>query len=376
MFGGGERGLGQLATGVNRDRFRTHLAAHPGGRLEAIARTHEIPFFPLDMSSRFNFKTISKLISVIRQERIHIVHSMGSRSDFFARIAGRRSSVPAMVSTMAMLVEGYDIGSVQRFIYRVVDGFTEKWTDQFIAVSKSVERSLIRHHGLTEDKLRTIYNGVELSRYSHEKQPDLALKSEFGFEGNTRVVGIIGRFVYQKGYRTFLEAASIIAKSWPDVRFLLVGDGPLKADIVKRMEDLKLSGQTVLTGERNDIPELLSIMDIVAQPSILEGLPRVIIEAMAMAKPIVASDIDGIREEIDHGKTGILVPSKDPNALAEAIMMLLKDETKARGLGMAARKAADQRFNLNRQIALYEAMYLELLSKKGVKPSSCGGVRS
>ena len=368
LFGGGERGLGQLAVGLDRDRFRTCLAAHPGGRLEVLARTHEIPFFPLDMSSKFNFKTISKLISVIRQERIHIVHSMGSRSDFFARIAGRRSRVPAIVSTMAMLVEGYDVGSVRRFIYRVVDGFTGKWTDQFIAVSKSLERSLVQHYGLTEDKVRTIYNGVDLSCYSHEKKPDLALKSKLGFEVNTRVVGIIGRFVYQKGHSTFLEAASIIAKSWPDVRFLLVGDGPLKPDIVKRSEDLKLSGQTVMTGERNDIPELLSIMDIVIQPSIVEGLPRVIIEAMAMAKPIVASDIDGIREEIDHEKTGILVPSKNPNALAEAIMMLLKDESKARDLGRAARKTADQRFNLNRQLALYEEMYLELLSRKDVRP--------
>ena len=265
-------------------------------------------------------------------------------------------------------MEGYDIGPVRKFIYRVVDGFTERWTDQFIAVSKSLERSLVQHYGLTEDKIQTIYNGVDLSRYSHEKQPDLALKSKLGFEVNTRVVGIIGRFVYQKGHSTFLEAASIIAKSWPDVRFLLVGDGPLKPDIVKRSEDLKLSGQTVMTGERNDIPELLSIMDIVIQPSIVEGLPRVIIEAMAMAKPIVASDIDGIREEIDHEKTGILVPSKNPNALAEAIMMLLKDETKARDLGRAARKTADQRFNLNRQLALYEEMYLELLSRKDVRP--------
>lgn len=368
VFGGGERGFGQLAAGLNRDRFKTHLAAHPGGRLETLARSHDIPFFPLDMSRKFNLKTISKLSNLLRAREIQIIHSMGSRSDFYARVAGHQANVPAIVSTMAMLIEGYDIGAIRKLIYGWVDGLTEKWTDQFIAVSNALEKMLVEDHGIPRSKVRTIYNGVELGRYSNDKGPDLSIREKLGIPPDAPVVGMIGRFVYQKGYGTFIEAASRIVKSFPEARYLMVGDGPLKADMENLSGKLNFTGRCIFAGEQSDIPNLLSIMDIVVQPSIIEGLPRVIIEAMAMARPIVASDIPGIREQIENGRTGLLVPPGDPGALAEAVLTLLKDKIRAENLGSAARKSAEQRFDLTRQLALYEEMYLEVLAKKGLRP--------
>ncbi|MFN3477058.1 MAG: glycosyltransferase, partial [Candidatus Methylomirabilales bacterium] len=146
---------------------------------------------------------------------------------------------------------------------------------------------------------------------------------------------------------------------------LIVGEGPLRPSLEQLSQELGLA-RCRFTGFREDIPNLLWLMDVFALPSILEGLPQVLLEALAAARPVVATRIDGITEVVQHGTTGLLVPPQDPTALADAIILLLKDQGLARRLGEAGRKLVEDRFALSRMIEKVDRFYMTLLQKKGL----------
>jgi glycosyltransferase involved in cell wall biosynthesis len=192
---------------------------------------------------------------------------------------------------------------------------------------------------------------------------------EFHIPPNVPVVGMIGRMVREKGYREFIEAAAQILMEFPDVHFLCIGD-ELKSDhdasrkeFQKLIIDLKLNDRIHFTGMRSDIPELLSLLKIYTLPSYREGMPRSIIEAMAMGIPVVATKIRGCREEVVDGETGYLVPPRDGTALARAIMALLRDPERAENFGREGRNRALSDFSeedvLKKQMEIYENLIME-----------------
>ncbi len=366
-FGGGERGFGQLWTGLNRDRFQTHLAAHPGGKLEEMAHGAGVSFFPIDMSRKVNFITIGHLSRLISQNRIDIVHSMGARADFFARLACRKMPSKAVLCTVAMLIEGYDVGSLRKAVYKIADRYSARYVTQYIAVSKALKDRLIEECGIPADKISVIYNGVELDQYNPNLcAPDEVCRS-LGITDDYPVIGTIGRLVYQKGFSYFLEAAKRVWSERRQVRFVIVGHGPEEAKLKSLAESLGISHVCTFAGLRFDTARLLSVFNVFVLSSVLEGLPRVVIEAMAMGRPIVATDIDGVREEIRHNETGILVPPEDPIAFAEAILSLLDDREKAGRLGRQARKDAEEMFDLRHTLANVEVLYEKVLNSMSSK---------
>ncbi len=360
-FGGGERGFGQLSARLNRNRFQPFLTAHPGGKLEEIVRREGVPFFPLDMSRKLNFKTVGDLSRLISENKIQIVHSMGARADFFARLASRRKPSAAVVCTMAMLVEGFDVGPFRKTVYKTADCYSAKYVTQYIAVSEALKDRLINERGIPADKIHVIYNGVELDQYNPNLPPTSGLLRSLQIKDDYPVIGTIGRLVYQKGFTYFLEAAKQVLSETQRARFVIVGCGPEEHKLKCLAKSLGISGRCTFAGQRFDVPELLSAFDVFVLPSILEGLPRVVIEAMAMARPIVATDIDGVREELRHNETGLLVPPADANALAEAILHVLADQRKAESLARKAREDAEQMFDLERTLADVEMLYGKVL---------------
>ena len=359
-FGGGERGCGQLSTGLNRDRFQTCLAAHPGGKLEEIVRQGGIQFFPLDMSRKFNFTTWRQLRGLISENGINIVHSEGMRADFLARLACRNIPSTAVICTVAMLIEGYDVSPLKKIVYKIADRFSSRYVTHYIAVSKALKQRLVGELGIPADRVSVIYNGVELDQYNPNLYTSDDARRSLGIPDGGPLVGTIGRLVYQKNFSCFLKAAHHVHLKRKQVKFVIVGHGEEESHLKSLAESLGISQVCTFAGLRFDTAKVLSALDIFVLPSILEGLPRIVIEAMAMERPIVATDIDGVREELRHDETGLLVPPADPAALAEAILSLLDNQEKARRLGRAARKDAEQRFNLERTLMDVETLYEKL----------------
>jgi glycosyltransferase involved in cell wall biosynthesis len=171
----------------------------------------------------------------------------------------------------------------------------------------------------------------------------------------------IGRFVAEKGHRHLLEAAARIERTRPGVHWVLVGAGELEAALSREAQALGLASQVHFTGWRDDVPDVLAVADVFVLPSVNEGFGRVVVEAMAMARPVVATAVGGVPEIVRDGETGVLVPASDPRALADTVRSLLDDPARAARLGAAGRACAESRFSLTAHVDAVERVYTEVL---------------
>ena len=375
QYGGGERAFGQLISLLSKDKYEIDVACKPGGVFEEKIISSGASLRPVDMGSRYSPKAILQLFSIMKKRSIDIVHSQGGRADFFTRVAAKLAGVPIIVSTIAMPVEGFDVNPLRKSVYAAFDRFSERFVDKFIVVSKALEHALIEKHRINKEKVVLVPNGIEVEEYRPEERgvehgaggKGHGVREEFGLGNKIPLVGAIGRLVWQKGFEYLIKAIPSVAEKFPEAKILIVGEGELEAKLKAESEKLKVRDKIIFTGFRQDIKEILSAIDILAMPSLLEGMPFVILEAMAMAKPIVATDIESITEILDNGKTGILVPPKDPDALSRAIISLLTDGDKARQMGFEARMTVEEKFRVEVIVDRVEKVYQELLQSLALK---------
>jgi glycosyltransferase involved in cell wall biosynthesis len=362
VFGGGKQAFYNLIRRLDRRRFNPLVATTPTGRYAEMLRAEEIKLFPLSVHNRFDLRTPYHLARIVRENAVTILHSHGGgRADFFIYLASKLVNIPVKITTVANLVERwFDVHPIQLSVYKKIQRKAEKAFDHFICVSDYLAGHLMRQHGLDRTKINTIYNGVDLN-YFDEVPNYPNVKNEFLQRGEQILIGAVGRLVPEKGLKYLLAAIPNVLKRFSEARLLLVGDGPLRTDLERIVTDLDLTGKVTFVGFRSDMREILSALDILVLPSLLEGFPMIILEAMAMATPIVASDIPGIREQLIDGKSGILVPTKDSNALASAIIRMLEDKQAARRIGLEARKTVDEKFSIEKMVAETESLYLSLL---------------
>ena len=361
-FGGGERVFTQLINGLSSEQYETCLASNPGGDLYQSLINKEVCCIPLNFSKRINPSLIFKLIRIIRDKKIDIVHGQGARAEFYARIAAKLAGGTKYVSTVAMPVEGYDVGPLRKSIYFVLDRATDKYVDRFIVVSDVLRNALITKRHIPPEKVTKIYNGIEIDHYDPTTTASrIKIRDELGVNKDDILLGALGRMVWQKGFEFLLKCIQNVLTAHGEIKVIIVGEGLLKKDLENLCRQLKVEDKTIFAGFRSDIREILSAVDIVVIPSLLEGFPMLTLEAMAMAKPIVATRIDGITEQITDGVEGILVPPREPIALADAINKVIENKESARSLGLAARKRVEKEFTVEKMINETENVYHPLL---------------
>ncbi len=247
--------------------------------------------------------------------------------------------------------------------------------DHLVAVSRAIVAKL-EHERRTGAPVSLIYNGVDLERYAHQ-EPCCTLPDEYGFAPGTPIVGAVARLEPEKGHPTLLEAWRIVADRVPEARLLIVGEGSRCADLEALAESLGLLGEScdgstcvgtrharpgakvVFTGRREDVPAVVAALDVAVLPSYREAQGITILEAMALGRPVVASNVGGIPEMVEDGRTGLLVPPHDPVALAEAILRLLTDHPYADILARAGHDLVHERFCVERMVSAVESIYDE-----------------
>lgn len=364
-FGGGERVFAQIINRLSIERYRIIVACLPTGVFIEKIKRSGVQIKSVDMRKRFNPGVIFQLADLMKNEKIVIVHSQGARADFFARIAAKLARAPIVVSTVPMPVEGFDVNPLRKLIYMAFNRFSERFVDRFMVVSDALEKMMIEKHGIEPQRVVKIYNGIEKDEYCIPDKEIACRRSrfrkEFGLGDDVPVVAAIGRLVWQKGFEYFIEAMPGVLKRFKEARFLIVGEGQMEDDLKEKSRRLMLEDRIIFTGFRKDIRDVLASLDVFVMPSLLEGLPVVLLEAMAMMKPIVATKIEGIIEALENGVTGLLVSPKDPQILSEAIVDLLIHKDKARQMGLAARKVAEERFGVDIMVRKVEGVYEELL---------------
>jgi hypothetical protein len=286
------------------------------------------------------------------------------------RVAARLAGVPVVVNTVHGFYATPDDPLARRVAVLGLEGVAARFSDLELYQSGEDLRWARRRGVVPPQRSRFLGNGTDLSRFDPSVVPaeEVArLREELGIAHDAPVVGTIGRMVEEKGYREFFEAARRIRKVAPEVRFLAIGETDhSKPDAIGTTEIGQRSGDVIFAGWRSDVPELLALMDVFVLASWREGFPRSAIEAAAMGRPLVVTDIRGCREVVRDGFEGLLVPPRDPDRLTEAVVRLLRDPELRGRLGDAARARAVERFDERRVAGTVTAAYRSLLERKGL----------
>jgi glycosyltransferase involved in cell wall biosynthesis len=241
---------------------------------------------------------------------------------------------------------------------------TGRLSTKIVVVSEYLKKDLIRIARFPPRKLKTIYNGVDWKRYNLPSD-SMTKRKELNINPEEKVVGMVANLRPAKGYEYFIRAAAIIAKNIPKVKFLIIGEeeDKLKKRITKEINAFGLSDKVILLGFREDVPELLRILDVFALSSVSEGLSIATIEAMAAGVPVVVTKSGGPQEVVVEGKTGFLVPPKDEKSLAEKALLLLKSARLATSMGKDAQARVRLKFSIDTMIRNYQRVYQECLKK-------------
>jgi glycosyltransferase involved in cell wall biosynthesis len=236
--------------------------------------------------------------------------------------------------------------------------------NHLIVVSHSIDRKVV-DEGRGDAPRSLIYNGVDLDRYDHQ-EPCCTLREEYGMEPSSSIVGVVGRLELEKGHPTLLEAWPIVLRSVPEAYLIVVGEGSRLDALHEVARDLRILHRVVFTGRRDDIPAVTAAFDVAVLPSYREAQGLTILEAMALSRPVVASNVGGIPEMIHDGETGLLVPPHDPQALAGAIVRLLRDHQLADTLGRAGHDLVHDRFCVELMVKAVQELYT--LGARAIRP--------
>ena len=227
--------------------------------------------------------------------------------------------------------------------------------DRLIAVSRSIERKL-HDEGRTAAPIELIYNGVDLERYDHQ-EPCCTLPEEYGMEPGSKLVGVVARLEPEKGHPTLLEAWPAVLRAVPDAYLLVIGEGSRHEELERQARDLRIAHRVVFTGRRDDVPAVTAALDVAVLPSYREAQGLTILEAMALSRPVVASNVGGIPEMIEDGVTGLLVEPHDADGLARAIVRFLTDHPFADTIGRQGHDLVHDRFCIELMVESVQAIY-------------------
>ena len=299
------------------------------------------------------------LVRIIKAEKPDIVHTHTSKAGILGRLAAKIAKVPRIVHTPHGHVFFGHFGPILSRIFLWIEKAFAPLTDRVVALTAGESKDYIDLNVYRREKLVKIHSGVDVEKFNQVSVNAVEKKRCLGLEQNDIVVGFIGWLLPIKGPMHLLKAMAMVWEHYEDTNLVFIGKGELDVDL--RAEALKAgaNGRVNFLGWRDDVNEIIPLFDIFVLPSLNEGMGRVLVEAMAAGKPIVASNVGGIPDVIQHDNNGLLVPPGDEKALAAAIMRLINDPEKAKKMGQRGRELC-HRFSLDSMVEKIDLLYREI----------------
>ena len=369
-----------LCTSLDTSRYRQKLvigseSAEEGSMLDyALDRGVKPDCLP-EMVTAFSLtprdaKALMKLFALIRRERPDIVHTHTAKAGFLGRIAARAAGVRVIVHTYhGHVLHGY-YGPVRNWLLRRMERSLGWISSGLIAVSEQVKNDLVDYGIADVEKISVVPLGFNLDPFLNSAVLRGAFKREIRLQPEHQLIGIVGRLFPVKNHRLFLRAAALVSSQVPMARFVIIGDGILRASLEQQARELGVSERVLFTGLRRSLPRIYADLDVLAVSSDNEGTPVSAIEAIASGCPVVATRVGGLPDLIKDHKTGLLVPPRDADALASAVLDLLHNPPTARELGHNAREFVRRRFTVERLITDVDRLYGKLLREKDAGASA------
>jgi len=363
MAGGAERQLVELVKGLSQSKeYEIHIASlmRSDTGYDHIIDSLGVPleYFP----RRWKYDLLGPLlalVSYIRTRNIALVHGFMNMGSLFASLAAKITRRPVVCSAIRDAKNTSLREKYLKYMLAVL-------SDMYVSNSRA---GFANRFKKMKPHFRVVYNGIDLSRFHVEPEQVEAVRKELKLTASDPVVGMVGSLSDYKDHKTFLAAAPAVLRAFPSSKFLIVGDGPKRAALLELAKSLHIHNAVILAGHRKDVEHIYPLMQVCVLLTntrvILEGIPNVLMEAMACGVPVVASWGGGTSELVIHGETGLLVPPHDPEETAKAILCLLTHTEERTRMGKRAREEVSSRFSLPRYVGDYKRIYRDLLKQAG-----------
>ena len=308
----------------------------------------------------YDLRAFFALIKILRNERPDIVHTHTSKAGILGRWAAFFVRVPVIIHTPHGHVFWGYFGKLKTRIFILLEKISALVTDRLVMLTEQEKIDHLHFHIAPENKFSVVHSGINLDEFSNTSVDPAAMKRRLGIPEDNLIVGTVGRLTSIKGHRYLIEAARKIAGSRPDTTFVILGDGELLDELKNMVTRSDIEENIKFLGWRSDVAEVMSTFDIFALPSLNEGMGRVLVEAMALGRPIVASNIGGIPDLVVDGENGYLVPVGDVETLAARIRKLLDDPEKREEMGECGKKIAID-YSANAMVQKIDRVYRKLV---------------
>ena len=335
------------------DKKKYHISVcclFGGGELVSEIESYGIKVFILGFR-KWKPWLIFKLVLLMKQLNIQVVHTHLFASNMIGRIAAYLASIPVIIATMRNTTQ------IMTKTQMIIDRILEPITTNIVVIDRAVKDSVIRDEKIPSSKIICIHNAIDMTEFTSNKIDAMPQRAELKVSQNKFLIGMIAGLSPIKGYFYLLEAMPILLKEIPGAQLVLIGDGPLRKEIEKEIFNLDITENVALLGSRQDIPALTSLFDILVHPCLIEGVPKSVLESMAMKKAVVATTLSSYPDVIVNGITAVLVPPKDPTALAQAIVKLYRKPQIRASIGQNAYEVVKDYFNYPRMIKELEHLY-------------------
>lgn len=355
------------AADLDPERYESWVAAMPGGPLWAQAeaagvRTVHLSHMRERISPVHDALACLELLRLIRRERFTVVHTHCSKAGFIGRVAARAAGVPVVVHTFHILAAHAGLGRSTRLVYRVLERAVRGFAHRYVAVAPRLAREAVEQRIAPPGAIVVVPSAVDLDHIPAAADP--TVREELGVPDGAPLVGTVGRIVAQKCPLDFVRMCAAVHAVRPEVRFVMVGDATLEAadlEAETRREAARLGVPVIFTGFRPDAPRVAAAFDVYVVPSLYEGLGRALTEAMASARPVVATAVNGVPDLVAPGVTGLLAAPRDPDGLAAAVLWMLDHPEEAREMGLRGRERVRTHFARSVMTSALDELYCELL---------------
>jgi glycosyltransferase involved in cell wall biosynthesis len=369
-IGGPAQHVIHLTARLPRDRFESVLlsgreAPWEGSMHDLAARCGVRPIsvpglgrrlFPVD-----DVRSMVFLTRFFRHFRPHIVHTHTAKAGAIGRLAAWLTGVPVVVHTYhGHVFHGY-FSKPMTSLFLAVERSLARRTSRLLTVSESVKRELERYRIGRPGQITVLPLGLDLDRFLGCEPRAGELRRELGVDDRQPLIGIVARLVPIKRHEDFIAASALVASRIPDALFLVVGDGERRAELEALVRRQGLAERVRFLGWRQDLDRIYADLDVVVLTSANEGSPVSLIEAMAAARPVIATSVGGIPDLVEHGVNGLLARAGDPSATAEAIVSLLANPERRRAMGEAGRKRVHDAYGVNRLVSDVDRLYSDLM---------------
>ena len=354
--------------GVDHDRFEVEFACAPGGPLNDMAIESGINFQPIKsfvqpISPWNDLRALWQLMKLIRREKYHIIHTHNSKGGILGRIAGWLCRTPIVIHTIHGFAFHDSEGPLRKRLFIFLERWTARMAHKLIAISEPLREWGSRLGIGKPEQYTKIYSGIEIEKFRIDVDVE-AKRREFGILNDDMVFGLVAKLWDGKGHEIAIDALKIVRQKIPNAKLVFVGEGYLQPKLEAHAKANGLDDQVIFTGFRTDIAELNAMLDVAILASDFEGMGRVLLEAMVMKKPVVATDVGGIPDVVDDGSTGFLIPVGDAEALADKVTELLLDSNLRDSMGEAGYKKITEQFSAATMVSKIVNVYEEQIRQR------------